>query len=142
MSELRPSVLDDYGLMAALRWYGKRFSERTGISIGLLGGETISRLPEAVESALFRIAQEALTNVVKHANASKVTLTVEETNALFRLVIDDNGEGFDYVSICNSADRTGLGIMNMHERAQGLGGEVRVISEPKKGTKIVVEMRK
>jgi PAS domain S-box-containing protein len=142
MAELRPSVLDDYGLVAALRWYGKRFSERTGVSVHLHEDETLSRLPETVESAFFRIAQEALTNVSKHADATQVALSFEEIDGMLRLVIADNGKGFDPMAVSKFGDRKGWGILNMQERAQTLGGQVQVESEPGRGTKILTEMRK
>ncbi|MCK4784784.1 MAG: PAS domain S-box protein, partial [Desulfobacteraceae bacterium] len=142
MAELRPSVLDDYGLTAALRWYGKRFSDRTGISIKLQMDEMSSRLTETVESALFRITQEALTNVAKHANASELVLTLQESDGLFRLIIADNGKGFDYTAISKSGDRKGWGILNMQERIQVLGGQLLIESEPRKGTSVIIEILK
>jgi signal transduction histidine kinase len=142
MSELRPSVLDDYGLTAALRWYGKRFSDRTGISIKLNMDEMSFRLAETVESALFRITQEALTNVAKHANASELVLTFEESDGQFRLIIADNGKGFDYAAFSKAEVRTGWGILNMQERIQALGGKLQIDSEPGKGTNVSIEIRK
>ncbi len=79
MTELRPPVLDDYGLLSALRWYGAEFSRRTGIGVDVQGEEAAPRLARPVELALFRIAQEALTNVVKHAGASRVEVTEKLT---------------------------------------------------------------
>lgn len=95
MTDLRPSVLDDYGLMAALRWYGQQFSERTNISVVIHGQELIPRLPLAMEMALFRIAQEVFTNVAKHAQASQISTILEETAERVRLIIVDDGRGFD-----------------------------------------------
>ena len=142
MAELRPSVLDDYGLIAALRWYGKRFSDRTGISLKLKMDEMSFRLAEKVESALFRITQEALTNVAKHANASELVLSFEESDGLFRLIIADNGKGFDYSAVSKAEVRTGWGILNMKERTQVLGGQLQIDSEPGKGTSVIIEIRK
>ena len=142
MAELRPSVLDDYGLAAALRWYGKQFSDRTGIFMKIKMDEMSSRLAETVESALFRIAQEALNNVAKHANASELVLTSEESDGLFRLIIADNGKGFDYKAISMAEVRTGWGILNMQERIQALGGQLQIESEPGKGTSVIIEIRK
>jgi PAS domain S-box-containing protein len=142
MAELRPSVLDDYGLAAALRWYGKRFSDRTGISIKLNMDELSSRLAETVESALFRIAQEALTNVAKHADASKLSVTMDESNGLLKLIIADNGKGFDIASISETEVLTGWGILNMQERIQALGGQFLIESEPEKGTSVSIEIRR
>ena len=94
MARLRPPVLDDYGLVAALNWYSKQFKERTGIATAVKGEELADRLPLAVETALFRIAQEALNNVAKHAEADQVTLTVEGQDEGFRLVITGQRYGF------------------------------------------------
>jgi len=142
MAELRPSVLDDYGLTAALRWYGKQFSDRTGISVQLKVDEMSSRLAEMVESALFRISQEALTNVAKHADASKLIVTMDESDGLLKLIIADNGKGFDIASINKAEVRTGWGILNMQERIQALGGQLLIESEPGKGTNVIIEIRK
>jgi PAS domain S-box-containing protein len=142
MAELRPSVLDDYGLTAALRWYGQRFSDRTGIAIKLKMEEISSRLAEKEESALFRITQEALTNVAKHANASELVLSFEESDGLFRLIIADNGKGFDYSAFGRPGIRTGWGILNMQERIQVLGGQFQIDSEPGKGASVIIEIRK
>jgi PAS domain S-box-containing protein len=142
MAELRPSVLDDYGLTAALRWYGERFSDRTGIAINFKMEEPSSRLAEKDESVLFRITQEALTNIAKHANASELVLSFEESDSRFRLIIADNGKGFDYSAFSRPGVGTGWGILNMQERIQALGGNFRIDSEPGKGTSVIIEIRK
>ncbi|MFZ1991603.1 MAG: ATP-binding protein, partial [Alphaproteobacteria bacterium] len=96
MAELRPPVLDDYGLMATLRWYGERFSKQTNMATIIQGEELTPRLPAPVEIILFRIAQEALTNVAKHAHAKTVTVRLEELEDSVRLTIADDGVGFDH----------------------------------------------
>ena len=101
-----------------------------------------SRLAETVESALFRITQEALTNAAKHANTSELVLTSKESDGLFRLIIADNGKGFDYKAISMAEVRTGWGILNMQERIQALGGQLQIESEPGKGTNVIIEIRK
>ncbi|MDH7486386.1 MAG: PAS domain S-box protein [Anaerolineae bacterium] len=138
MAELRPAVLDDYGLLAALHWYGQRFSQRTGIATMVQGQEPAPRLPPAVETALFRIVQEALTNVAKHAQARQVTVTLEPVDGGARLSIADDGVGFDPTV----RRRAGWGLMTMRERAQAVGGHLRVDSAPGKGTRVVVEVPK
>ena len=85
MARLRPPVLDDYGLFAALNWFGKQFEERTGIAVTLSGDESADRFPLETETALFRITQEALNNITKHARASQVTLTLESRDDGLRL---------------------------------------------------------
>ena len=141
MAELRPEVLDDYGLIPALEWYVERFAERTGLAAVVEGGDLSVRMPEAVESALFRIAQEALTNVAKHAEARKVTLIFEETERLFRLTISDDGKGFDMTALKSSRNSKGWGVLTMQERAQALDGKVHVDTEPGKGTRVVIEVK-
>ncbi len=141
MAELRPSVLDDLGLLAALRWCGRRFLNRTGMDVKVQGEEMMPRLPLATETALFRIGQEALTNVVKHAQANQVTVTLEGKAGMMQLTIADNGKGFDYSSI-RMREQRGWGLMTMEERATAIGWHLRIESEPGKGTWIVVEEKK
>ncbi len=140
MTELRPLVLDDYGVSAALHWYGKQFSERTGIATVLQVEELTPRLPLSVETALFRIAQEALTNVVKYARAKSVILALEEVDGEVLLAIVDDGVGFDIEGHEKPGGRPGWGITNMRERVQAVGGCLHVETAPGKGTKIVVEV--
>jgi PAS domain S-box-containing protein len=142
MAELRPEVLDDYGLMAALRWYGERFSGRTGVSVVVRGEDFTQRLPASVETALFRIVQEALTNVAKHAQANEVAVTIEEAGRLVRLTIADDGIGFDRAALQRERGRPRWGLMIMQERAEAAGGGLHVESEPGKGTRIVIEVRR
>ncbi len=94
-AELRPLMLDDNGLLSALHWYGAEFFGKTGIGVNVQGQEAAPRLAAPVELALFRIVQEAMNNVVKHARATEVVLTEEVDNHSVRLVIADNGVGFD-----------------------------------------------
>lgn len=140
MADLRPEVMDDYGLGAALRWYCERFSKRTGIETAVQGDNITARMAETVELALFRIAQETLTNVAKHANADSVSLTFERTGPLFRLTIEDNGKGFDVAALNTMKMQYGWGILTIKERAQALGGKTRIDSEPGKGTRVIIEM--
>ena len=139
MSELRPPVLDDYGLTAVLHWYAKQFSERTGITLAVHLEELSPRLPLQTETALFRIAQEALTNVCKYAQAKHVTLELEEIDGEVRLIIADDGVGFDPTAFRPEA-RPEWGLINMRERAQAIGGQLRMETSPGKGTSIIVEV--
>ncbi|MHB9074096.1 MAG: PAS domain S-box protein [Desulfobaccales bacterium] len=140
MAELRPPVLDDYGLLSALRWYGEEFSRRTGISVEVQGEEAAPRLTRWVELALFRIAQEALTNVAKHAKASRVELTEEVINGTIRLIIADNGVGFDQSQLGQPEGRCRWGLMNMSERAAAAGGSCHIESQPEQGTRVIVKV--
>jgi PAS domain S-box-containing protein len=140
MAELRPPVLDDYGLTAALHWYGKQFSDRTGISPLLQLKELSPRLPLPVETALLRIAQEALTNVSKYAQAKHIILTLDEVGGEVDLTIADDGVGFDPTVDRQPGSRPAWGLINSRERAQAVGGTLQVKTAPGKGTKIMVKV--
>lgn len=148
MADLRPPVLDDYGLVAALHWYGEQFARRTDIATAVEGEEPVPRLAARVENALFRIAQEALTNVVKHAQATHVTVTVEVDGGTLRLVVADDGIGFDPSTtlrtspapLAEPAGGRGWGLLTMTERAEAVGGRCRIESDSRQGTRVVVEV--
>jgi PAS domain S-box-containing protein len=141
MSELRPPMLDDYGLVAALRWYCERFSSRVGVDVVVQGTEPVPRFPSTAESALFRIATEALTNVAKHAQASQVTVTVTSDRHLLKLVITDNGIGFDSKRTFATDPPRGWGLLTMSERAEIVGGNCRVESLiDNGGTRVIAEV--
>jgi PAS domain S-box-containing protein len=139
MSELRPMVLDDYGLPGALQWYAEQFSRRTGIKVTIHDEAAMPRLSHEVETVLFRIAEEAFTNISKHAEATLVTVTLGSTDATFTMKIADDGLGFDVASKTDRPGQTGWGLMTMQERAASVGARLRVVSLPGGGTTIVVE---
>jgi two-component system sensor histidine kinase UhpB len=142
MANLRPPVLDDYGLLAALRWYAGQFSQRTNITITVEGKESVPRLTIRVENALFRIAQEALTNVAKHAKATQVLVKLHTVEDYLKLIVDDDGIGltpeFSDDPTCNQ----GWGILTMAERAESIGGSFHIESSPNHGTRVIVEVPK
>jgi PAS domain S-box-containing protein len=140
MAGLRPPVLDDYGLGVALRWYTERFSERTGVATILQEEELFPRLPLVVETALFRIVQEILTNVAKHAKAREVLIKLEKVDGKIQLAISDNGVGFDPAALRQLKEQPGLGLITIEERAKALAGDVYVKSAPGKGTQVVVQL--
>jgi signal transduction histidine kinase/ActR/RegA family two-component response regulator len=154
MTDLWPSVLDDYGLLAALHWYCQRFTSSTEIATTVIGGELTPRLPLSIETALFRITQEALTNVAQHALADQVTVTFEVEAAHVRLTVADNGIGFDPVQQNQPLEPTrgsestrpvwerdaGWRLSTMRERAAMIGGRLRVESAPGDGVRIIVEV--
>ncbi|MBE9508228.1 MAG: ATP-binding protein, partial [Chloroflexi bacterium] len=142
MADLRPPVLDDYGLVAALRWYGAQLASRTSIAVTVQGHELIPRLALPVENALFRIAQEALTNVTKHAQATKATVAVEVDDETVRLIIADDGIGFDPASVTGPDGRRGWGLLTMAERAEAVGSRFRIESRPGQGTRVIVEVER
>ncbi len=141
MADLRPPVLDDYGLAAALRWYGQHFAWRTEIEVSVIGEEPVPRFPERVEIALFRITQEALTNVAKHSQATEVIVSLEMIKNTLRLTISDNGIGFDVKEFKTNEDR-GWGLLTIHQRAEAIGGRSKIESNYKKGTHVIVEVER
>jgi PAS domain S-box-containing protein len=136
--ELRPSLLDGLGLVAALRWYSDQYARRTGIrtktSTNLREGQT--RLREELETACFRIVQEALTNVVRHANAKNVSVSLRKLDHQILLSIKDDGIGFDERSANGGASPIHLGLRGMKERALALSGTLAIESAPTRGTEI------
>jgi signal transduction histidine kinase len=142
MAELRPAVLDDHGLTSALHWLAEQFFERTGVRATVDAEELSARLPSNVETALFRITQEALTNVAKHAEATQVTITLVSKGRNLRMAIIDNGAGFDPESAFMPEGQQRLGLIGMRERASGVGGELIVTSKPGEGTRLAVEVRR
>jgi PAS domain S-box-containing protein len=141
MTELRPAVLDDYGLTAVLRWYVEQFGKRTGIAATVIEQGATRRLPATAEEALFRIAQEALANVAKYARAGKVAVTLGATSAVTSLTIADDGSGFDPSACQQPAKDHGWGLMIMRERAAAVGAELSVDSAPGRGTRVIVTLR-
>jgi signal transduction histidine kinase len=135
--ELRPPILDDLGLTAALRWYTNHQAERSGIKATFAGPDFTERPPKDVESACFRIAQEAFTNVLRHANAEHVTVELEAGDETLVLTIRDDGVGFDLDSVLSdSTDRASMGTLGMQERASLAGGSISIDSAPGKGTTV------
>jgi PAS domain S-box-containing protein len=134
MAELRPPLLDEYGLGAALAWYAEEYTRRSGIPVEVLDAapETTRGLRPEGAVALFRIAQEALNNVLKHAQAKSVAIEVSLADGKVLLGVSDDGRGFEPAS----APRGRWGMTTMRERAQAAGGELIVQSEPGKGTRV------
>jgi two-component system sensor histidine kinase UhpB len=138
MAELRPPVLDDYGLVAALRWYAGEFAAWAGLEVKVEGEELSPRLEP--ENVLFRIAQEALTNATKHSRASQAAVSLEEHGSVVKMVIADNGVGFDPAHLGKPEGKYGWGLLSMHERALSVGGNCRIESSPGEGVRVVVEV--
>lgn len=140
--ELRPPELDDMGFENALETYAAEWSGRFGVSAEVVViGESDAPLPPDVGSALYRIAQETLTNTAKHAQATSVSVIVEKTNHSVRLIIEDDGVGFDADVIARRARRERrLGLAGIQERAAILGGSVDIESAPNRGTTVFVNV--
>lgn len=132
IADLRPPILDDMGLVAALKWYVHGFESRRGIACSFAVEGDPLRLPEEQETILFRIAQEALTNVAKHAAASAVAVTLQFQPSQVRLTVEDNGKGF----AAKDQPAGGWGLLGMQERAALLGGQCLVESKPGEGTRV------
>jgi two-component system sensor histidine kinase UhpB len=138
MAELRPPMLDDHGLLAALRWIGGQFSRRAGIPITVQDPVDLARLAPAIEIALYRIVQEALTNVTKQAHASHVTISLKVQTGKLELVIADDGKGFDANAVSRRGRAGGWGLITMRERAEAIGGILTIESAPSRGTRLIV----
>jgi PAS domain S-box-containing protein len=134
-SDLRPSLLDDLGLIAAMEWQLAEFEKRSGIKTNLADPGEELKLPDEIKTGLFRIFQESLTNVVRHADARKVKVSLQQKEGSFVLLITDDGKGFDQHKI---ADQKTLGLLGMKERTSMIGGTYDIISAPGKGTTVVV----
>jgi signal transduction histidine kinase len=140
MNNLRSPVIDDYGLVAAIDLYGKQFSSRTGIDTVVRVSDTNPHFAPNIENAVFRIVQESLTNVLKHAQATQVVISVNISADRLLLSIEDNGIGYDMTKITNGNRERGWGLITMKERALAVGGTCRVQSRPGMGTHIIVEV--
>jgi signal transduction histidine kinase len=139
MANLRPPVLDDYGILAALHWHADRFSAQTGIAVKVRGDEQTARdLPSHVQNTLFRIAQEALNNIAKHARATEASVNLLAQETAVQLIISDNGVGFEQQEL--EPERSSWGLLTMRERAESIGARFAIESHTDEGTRVVVEV--
>ncbi len=137
--DLRPSALDDLGLLPALRWYVKEYQKKCAIEVELVAPGFKERLPAEMETALYRIVQESLTNTARHANAHKVIITIKEEHEAVYATITDDGCGFDVGTLLKTPDQDrGLGLAGMSERTLLLNGTLDIHSSPEQGTTIEV----
>ncbi len=135
--DLRPSLLDDLGLAAALRWHLDRVGQRAGLTVSFRADPPEARLPAAVETACFRAAQEAITNVVRHARARSIDVSLMVAGETAELTVRDDGIGFDVPAARRrAADGDSLGLLTMEERVQLVGGEMAITSTPRQGTHV------
>jgi PAS domain S-box-containing protein len=139
MAELRPHALDDYGLPAALRSLATGFSRRTGIQVAFEKEGRGADLPKPVDLAMFRIAQEALNNVAKHANAQHVEIAIRRKNGSALLTVSDDGVGFDPQSVDGPQADAGWGLLIMRERAEAVGARFTLKAGPNSGVQVQVE---
>ena len=141
--DLRPPLLDDLGLVTALEWYVDRYAKRTRVAAEVVIDlkDPNERFSREVETACFRIAQEALTNVARHARANSVWLRLRKKSNVLYLLVKDDGVGFDPQALRKRAPRAAtLGLLGMQERAHAAGGQVEIISTISKGTEIRLEL--
>lgn len=139
--DLRPSALDDLGLLPALRWYIKEYQQKCGIEVEFVSSGFKERLSPEMETALYRVVQESLTNTAKHAHARRVWVSLAEDGTTVRAHVRDDGRGFDAEAVLRTPwqDR-GLGLAGMQERASLLNGTVEVTAQPGKGCAIDVTL--
>ena len=138
---LRPSALDDYGLIAALRAHLENIGADANWEIELEDGLGAARLPTNIEVTLYRIAQEALNNIRKHAQTRRVEISISRTSDTVTMEVRDWGKGFDLTkSVSNNGVAGGVGLAGMEERAALVGGKVTVHSRPKRGTRVRVDV--
>lgn len=137
---LRPAMLDDLGLAAAVDWLLRGFARRHAVQVEVVQRGMAARLPAEVEVAAFRIVQEAVTNVARHAGATRCTVRLAAESARLLVEVEDDGVGFDPDVETGAEQRPGLGLVGMRERAAGLGGSVIVDSGPGRGTRVSVSL--
>jgi signal transduction histidine kinase len=133
---LRPVILDDFGLDSGLRWLCERFTQRTQVPVAYTSN-SVERLPESVETHLFRITQEALTNIARHSEATEASVSFAVTDRTVHLEIADNGHG---LRPSLGPKNPSLGMVGMRARARQLGGELTVENRSKGGLRIRVEV--
>jgi signal transduction histidine kinase len=134
---LRPSMLDDLGLSPALRWQAREFSRRSGIAVNLTINGEVDVVPDEVRTCVYRVVQEALTNIARHAHARRINLRVTREGEHIGVTIEDDGCGFD---VAKAPRSSGIGLLGLKERVSELAGTTRIVSQPGKGTHISVQL--
>lgn len=138
--DLRPSVLDDMGLEAALRWSAKVHLESNGVAVSIQSSLSPSRLPGQVEVVLFRVAQEAIVNIRRHAQARHAGVVLEHQGSSLKMRIWDDGRGIDDKRRDDVSEGSGLGLESMRERVRLIGGRIEIVTAPGAGTSVNVEI--
>ena len=137
--ELRPTILDELGLVPALQFLADGISKGTSLSVHV-GSSLEGRQAPSIETALYRIVQEALTNVTRHSGARNVRIRLTRDVKGLRCLIRDDGVGFDVPAVLSRAERKGLGLAGMRERLNAVGGTLQINSEPGRGTELLVRV--
>jgi signal transduction histidine kinase len=139
--ELRPTALDDVGLAEALASYAETWSRRTRVEVDYHGEGLSRRLPGELETTLYRVVQEALTNVLKHSGARRVSLILEQRDGHAVAIVEDDGRGFRPARLRRAPDlRPCLGLLGMEERLEAVGGSLEIESTPGKGTTLFAKV--
>jgi signal transduction histidine kinase len=138
--ELRPTVLDDLGLIPALHSFVKTFSKRSRVHVRLTVYAAVEQLNNVQRTVVYRVAQEALTNVARHANASRVDVSIQKLPRAVGVTIKDNGKSFHVERVLHAKKNKRLGLLGMRERVEMVGGNLRVESAPGKGTTVRAEI--
>ena len=140
-AELRPSLLDDLGLVDAIQRYTKEYSVKMNINIGShVSSLSEQHLSPEIELSAFRIIQEALTNIAKHAEAKTVSVVLTSRDSSLVIIVEDDGKGFDVNRVMASANDRWLGLFGMYERASLIGGKLVIESQPETGTTVFLEV--
>lgn len=142
IAELHPPILEDFGLGEALKWLGERMKKRSGVSLNIYCAEVAERLPDIIEIAFYRVAQSALDNALRHAQASQITLLFQERSQGVELIVEDDGVGFDPAIVLKSKDYPTWGVKIMRERMLAVGGQLLIESEWGKETRVVATWAK
>ncbi|MBI2853419.1 MAG: sensor histidine kinase [Chloroflexi bacterium] len=139
--DLRPSVLDDMGLEAAMRWFAETHLERNGVDVRIQNSLPGKRLPATIEVSLYRICQEAMVNIQRHSRARHAGIVLEQRNSFVRVQVWDDGQGFDARNIeTQHKTSSGVGLEGMLERVRLIGGHMEIDSKPGSGTVLKVEV--
>lgn len=134
--ELHPSILDDLGLVPAMRWFLDRQAQLANLSVRITAVPSLPRLPSDIELLCFRVTQEAVTNIIRHAHATMVDVEVTLVDGTIHVMVRDNGRGFDVAWARRVAVGNSLGVLGMEERAASAGGKLEILSEEGKGTEV------
>ncbi|MEI6149825.1 MAG: ATP-binding protein, partial [bacterium] len=138
---LRPTMLDDLGLIPALHAYAKSFSKRTGIRVGLTAFAGIENVNGPKRTALYRVALEALANVASHAQATRADVSFQRVPGGLLMQITDNGKAFDVDGVLHANESKRLGLIGMRERMEMVGGKFSIVSVPGTGTTVNAQVR-
>ncbi len=134
-SELRPKILDSLGIVAAIEWQVQEYTKRTGIKVNFQHPDNVPSLPEHINTGIYRIIQESLTNVARHAEASEVSISLAIENSSLHIHVQDNGKGFDETLLEHP---NSLGLLSMQERARIMGGTLTIKGRQGQGTSITL----